>query len=61
VQIATATEEQSAAAEEINSNVNAIRDLSQALSEGGQESSQLSDSLDDLANDLSLKIQQFRV
>jgi methyl-accepting chemotaxis protein len=61
VQIATATEEQSTVAEEINSNVNAIRDLSQALSDGGQESSKLSDSLDDLANDLSLKIQQFRV
>ncbi|MFK9079455.1 methyl-accepting chemotaxis protein [Pseudomonas neuropathica] len=61
VQIATATEEQSAVAEEINANVNAIRDLSQTLSEGGLQSSELSESLDGLANDLTYKTQQFRV
>lgn len=61
VQIATATEEQSAVAEEINANVNAIRDLTQTLREGGLQSSQLSESLDGLANDLTHKTQQFRV
>ncbi|MBA1202604.1 methyl-accepting chemotaxis protein [Pseudomonas capeferrum] len=61
VQIATATEEQSAVAEEINANVNAIRDLSLTLGKGGMESSQLSESLDGLAIDLTQKTQQFRV
>ena len=61
IQIATATEEQSAVAEEINANVNALRDLSQTLSEGGLQSSELSESLDGLANDLTYKTQQFRV
>ncbi|MGF6318037.1 hypothetical protein [Pseudomonas frederiksbergensis] len=48
-------------AEEINANVNAIRDLTQTLSEGGLQSSQLSASLDGLANDLTHKTHQFRV
>lgn len=60
LQIATATEEQSAVAEEVNLNVNNIRDLTQALSVSGNESAQISSELDQLAQTLSEKVQQFR-
>lgn len=60
LQIATATEEQSAVAEEVNLNVNNIRDLTQALSVSGNESAQINSELDQLAQTLSGKVQQFR-
>lgn len=60
LQIATATEEQSAVAEEVNLNVNNIRDLTQALSVSGNESAQINSELDQLAQTLSEKVQQFR-
>ncbi|PIB39533.1 chemotaxis protein [Pseudomonas sp. 2588-5] len=50
LQIASAAEEQSAVAEEINSNVATIRDVTESLSEQANESARVSQSLNSLAN-----------
>ncbi|EPJ2812359.1 methyl-accepting chemotaxis protein, partial [Pseudomonas putida] len=50
LQIASAAEEQSAVAEEINSNVATIRDVTESLSGQANESARVSQSLNSLAN-----------
>jgi len=60
LQIASAAEEQSAVAEEVNRNVASIRDVTQALSGQAEESAQVSLSLNRLANHQQNLMQQFR-
>ncbi|WP_425500208.1 methyl-accepting chemotaxis protein [Pseudomonas akapageensis] len=61
LQIASAAEEQSSVAEEINRNVEAIRDVTESLSGQARESAQVSDQLNELANYQGGLMQQFRV
>ena len=60
-QIASAAEEQSAVAEEINSNVATIRDVTESLSGQANESARVSQSLNRLANQQQSLMDQFRV
>jgi methyl-accepting chemotaxis protein len=50
LQIASAAEEQSAVAEEVNRNVASIRDVTESLSGQAEESAQISQALNRLAN-----------
>jgi methyl-accepting chemotaxis protein len=61
LQIASAAEEQSSVAEEINRNVAAIRDVTESLSGQAQESAQVSQALNRLANHQQGLMDQFRV
>ena len=61
LQIASAAEEQSAVAEEINSNVATIRDVTESLSEQANESARVSQALNSLANQQQGLMDQFRV
>ncbi|MCK9815558.1 methyl-accepting chemotaxis protein [Pseudomonas sp. MAFF 302046] len=61
LQIASAAEQQSAVAEEINSNVATIRDVTESLSERANESARVSRSLNSLANQQQGLMDQFRV
>ncbi|MBO3274219.1 HAMP domain-containing protein [Pseudomonas sp. Milli4] len=61
LQIASAAEEQSAVAEEINRNVAGIRDVTESLSGQADESAQISRSLNELANHQQGLMQHFRV
>src|SRR5450830_16832 len=60
LQIASAAEEQSAVAEEINSNVATIRDVTESLSGQANESARVSQSLNSLANQQQGLMDQFR-
>ncbi|QKE63481.1 methyl-accepting chemotaxis protein [Aquipseudomonas campi] len=61
LQIASAAEEQSAVAEEVNRNVANIRDVTETLSGQAEESAQVSQSLNSLANHQQGLMDQFRV
>jgi len=61
LQIASAAEQQSAVAEEINSNVATIRDVTESLSEQANESARGSQALNSLANQQQGLMDQFRV
>ncbi|WP_414873367.1 methyl-accepting chemotaxis protein [Pseudomonas sp. IT-196MI5] len=61
MQIASAAEEQSAVAEEINNNVATIRDVTESLSGQANESARVSQSLNSLANQQQSLMDQFRV
>lgn len=61
LQIASAAEEQSAVAEEINNNVATIRDVTESLSGQANESARVSQSLNSLANQQQGLMDQFRV
>ncbi|WP_425414173.1 methyl-accepting chemotaxis protein [Pseudomonas cremoricolorata] len=61
LQIASAAEEQSAVAEEINSNIATIRDVTESLSGQANESARVSQSLNQLANQQQGLMDQFRV
>ncbi len=60
LQIASAAEEQSSVAEEINRNVAAIRDVTESLSSQAEESAQVSQSLNRLANHQQGLMEQFK-
>lgn len=60
-QIATAAEEQSYAAEEINKNVIQVVELVQSTNKSAQHSTYIASNLDDAARQLSLQIASFRV
>jgi methyl-accepting chemotaxis protein len=61
LQIASAAEEQSAVAEEINNNVTTIRDVTESLSGQANESARVSQALNSLANQQQSLMDQFRV
>ncbi|WP_426134631.1 methyl-accepting chemotaxis protein [Pseudomonas sp. PWP3-1b2] len=61
LQIASAAEEQSAVAEEINNNVATIRDVTESLSEQANESARVSQALNSLANQQQGLMDQFKV
>ncbi|VVO18695.1 Methyl-accepting chemotaxis protein McpU [Pseudomonas fluorescens] len=61
LQIASAAEEQSAVAEEINNNVATIRDVTESLSGQANESARVSQALNSLANQQQSLMDQFRV
>ncbi|MNV99175.1 Methyl-accepting chemotaxis protein CtpH [compost metagenome] len=61
LQIASAAEEQSAVAEEVNRNVSSIRDVTESLSDQSKKSAQISQSLNKLANHQQGLMEQFRV
>ncbi|MNN77168.1 Methyl-accepting chemotaxis protein CtpH [compost metagenome] len=61
LQIASAAEEQSAVAEEVNRNVAGIRDVTESLSGQAEESAQISQALNRLANHQQGLMQMFRV
>ena len=61
LQIASAAEEQSAVAEEVNRNVASIRDVTETLSGQADESARVSQSLNSLANHQQGLMDQFRV
>jgi len=61
LQIASAAEEQSAVAEEVNRNVASIRDVTEALSGQADESAKISQNLNRLANHQQGLMDQFRV
>lgn len=61
MQIASAAEEQSAVAEEINRNVAAIRDVTESLSGQADQSAQVSQNLNRLANHQQKLMEQFKV
>ena len=61
LQIASAAEEQSAVAEEVNRNVSSIRDVTEALAGQADESARVSQSLNSLANHQQGLMDQFRV
>ncbi len=61
LQIASAAEEQSAVAEEVNRNVASIRDVTEALAGQADESARVSQSLNSLANHQQGLMDQFRV
>lgn len=61
MQIASAAEEQSAVAEEINRNVAAIRDVTESLSGQADQSAQVSQGLNRLANHQQSLMEQFKV
>ncbi|AOV18372.1 hypothetical protein BJI67_02490 [Acidihalobacter aeolianus] len=60
MQIATATEQQSSVAEEINSNIVHIRDGAESINESANTSRRLSDQLIGLANELDSLVHRFR-
>ena len=60
LQIASAAEEQSAVAEEVNRNVAGIRDVTESLSGQAQESARVSQALNRLANQQQVLMEQFR-
>ena len=61
LQIASAAEEQSSVAEEINRNVASIRDVTESISAQADESAQVSQNLNRLANHQQSLMDQFRV
>ncbi|BBP59358.1 methyl-accepting chemotaxis protein [Pseudomonas sp. St316] len=61
LQIASAAEEQSAVAEEVNRNVASIRDVTESLSDQSRKSAQISQSLNHLANHQQQLMAQFKV
>ncbi len=61
LQIASAAEEQSAVAEEVNRNVAGIRDVTESLSGQAEESAHISQALNRLANQQQALMEQFRV
>ncbi|WP_404823261.1 methyl-accepting chemotaxis protein [Pseudomonas capsici] len=61
LQIASAAEEQSAAAEEVNRNVSAIRSVTETLTGQATESAKISSQLNALANHQMKLMDQFRV
>jgi methyl-accepting chemotaxis protein len=61
LQIASAAEEQSSVAEEINRNVASIRDVTESISTQAQESAKISQDLNKLANNQQTLMDQFRV
>jgi len=61
LQIASAAEEQSAVAEEVNRNVAGIRDVTESLSGQADESARISQALNRLANQQQALMEQFRV
>ncbi|MCK9814253.1 methyl-accepting chemotaxis protein [Pseudomonas sp. MAFF 302046] len=61
LQIASAAEQQSAVAEEVNRNVSAIRSVTETLTEQATESAQISSQLNALANHQMKLMDQFRV
>ncbi|WP_371929003.1 methyl-accepting chemotaxis protein [Pseudomonas sp. LD120] len=61
LQIASAAEEQSAVAEEVNRNVSAIRSVTETLTEQASESAQVSSQLNALASQQMKLMDQFRV
>ncbi|OCT27942.1 chemotaxis protein [Pseudomonas putida] len=60
LQIASAAEEQSAVAEEVNRNVAGIRDVTESLSGQAEESARISQALNRLANQQQALMEQFR-
>ena len=61
LQIASAAEEQSSVADEINRNISSIRDVTEAITLQADESAQISQSLNQLANQQQALMDQFRV
>ena len=61
LQIASAAEEQSSVADEINRNISSIRDVTEAISSQAAESAQVSQALNSLANHQQKLMDQFRV
>jgi methyl-accepting chemotaxis protein len=61
LQIASAAEEQSSVAEEINRNVASIRDVTESISGQARESAQVSQDLNQLASQQQALMDQFRV
>ena len=61
MQIASAAEEQSSVADEINRNVTSIRDVTESISGQAQESSEVGQALNRLANQQQKLMDQFRV
>ncbi|MGB6215615.1 MAG: methyl-accepting chemotaxis protein [Pseudomonas mandelii] len=61
LQIATAAEEQSSVAEEINRNVAGVREVTESLKTQANESSQISSSLNDLASQQQILMSHFKV
>src|SRR5690606_11259528 len=61
LQIASAAEQQSAVAEEINRNVAGIRDVTESLAGQSRESARISQTLDTLANHQQGLMDQFKV
>ncbi|MCK9801384.1 methyl-accepting chemotaxis protein [Pseudomonas sp. MAFF 302030] len=61
LQIASAAEEQSAVAEEVNRNVASIRDVTESLSDQSKKTAQISQSLNQLANHQQGLMAQFKV
>ena len=61
LQIASAAEEQSSVADEINRNISSIRDVTEAISSQAAESAQVSQALNSLANHQQQLMDQFRV
>ncbi|MCY1313889.1 Methyl-accepting chemotaxis protein McpU [compost metagenome] len=61
LQIASAAEEQSSVVEEINRNVEAIRDVTESLARQAEQSVRVSRQLNELANHQQGLMQQFRV
>lgn len=60
-QIASAAEEQSATAREINQNIHGVNDVAQQTSQSVEQSTQASEALAKLAEQLRALVQQFRV
>ncbi len=61
LQIASAAEEQSSVADEINRNISSIRDVTEAISSQAAESAEVSQKLNSLANHQQQLMSQFRV
>ncbi len=61
LQIASAAEEQSVVAEEINRNVQGIREVTESLTGQADESARVSQSLNTLANHQQTLMDQFKV
>ena len=61
IQIASAAEEQSSVAEEVNRNVAAIRQVTETLAEQATEPTQVSSQLNSLAGEQLHLVNQFRV
>ena len=61
LQIASAAEEQSSVADEINRNVSSIRDVTESITLQADESAQISQTLNQLANQQQALMDQFRV
>ena len=60
-QIASAAEEQSAVAEEINRNVVNIKDMAEMISDGSQQTAKSSNDLESLAGQLQSVVSRFRI